>query len=61
MKNALITLAKGLGIALWILAVIATCAAVWNAAEAATICIAAVATLITSGICIYKTAKKWFK
>ena len=61
MKDSLIMLAKGVGIAVWSLAVIATCAAVWNAAEPAIICIAAGATLITSGIHIYKTAKKWFK
>ena len=61
MKDALMMLAKGVGLAAWALAVIATCAAVWNAAEAATICLAAGVTLVTSGICIYKTARKWFK
>ena len=59
-KDNLIKGAKVLGLIVWGMAVIATCAAVWNAAEAAIICAASIVTLVTSGIHVYKTAKKWF-
>lgn len=57
-KDRLIKGAKVLGLAIWGMAVIATCAAVWNAAAPGIICVAAGATMLTSGWSIYKEAKK---
>ena len=57
-KDRLIAGGKMLGLFLWGMAVIMTCAAVWNTFPPATIGIAAGVTILTSGWNIYKAGKK---
>lgn len=57
-KDGLIKGVKVLGLVIWGMAVIATCAAVWNAAAPGIICVAAGITMLTSGWSIFKEAKK---